>query len=107
MVAPSSMQTLWESLHEQERFQPLYPAESVVRFVMTQFSRDRAIRRNVRVLDLGCGAGRHTLLLAKQGFHVFSTDISPPGLQVSQKRLAERAGFVVDCSGDAVASFCG
>ncbi len=85
------MQALWESLHGQERFQPLYPNESVVRFVMTYFSKDRVARGNLRVLDLGCGAGRHTLLLSEQGFQTFAIDISFPGLAVTRERLYDRA----------------
>jgi 2-polyprenyl-3-methyl-5-hydroxy-6-metoxy-1,4-benzoquinol methylase len=30
-----------------------------------------------RVLDVGCGAGRHSLYLQEKGFDVLGTDISP------------------------------
>jgi SAM-dependent methyltransferase len=41
----------------------------------------------LHALDLGCGPGRHALLLAKQGFRVTAYDISASGLE----RLAARA----------------
>jgi len=40
-----------------------------------------------RVLDLGCGSGRHTVLLAKEGFDVYGTDISEEGLKLTKKEL--------------------
>lgn len=33
-----------------------------------------------RILDLGCGRGRHALLLAKMGFHVTAIDLSSEGI---------------------------
>ena len=45
--------------------------------------------RNVRrVLDLGCGSGRHTLYLAQEGFEVFGLDIAPTGLSTTLHKLA-------------------
>ena len=34
-----------------------------------------------RLLDLGCGLGRHSLLFAQRGFNVTSLDLSPSGLR--------------------------
>lgn len=39
------------------------------------------------VLDLGCGAGRHSIYLAKQGFHVVGFDISLFALRKLRTRL--------------------
>src|SRR5437764_6414564 len=43
-----------------------------------------------RVLDLGCGVGRHALLLAEQGFAVEAIDGSPAGLAVLRESAAAR-----------------
>jgi SAM-dependent methyltransferase len=81
---------LWENLHSQSRFLPLYPNEAIVRFLMTQFPHELDTRKNLRVLDIGCGAGRHTLLFAEQGFQTFATDFSFPGLFAARARLIAR-----------------
>lgn len=41
-----------------------------------------------RVLDLGCGVGRHTVALARLGFTVTATDVSPSGLATCAAHLA-------------------
>lgn len=51
----------------------------------------RAFRQNGcrRILDLGCGNGRHVVHLALEGFAVTGLDISPTGLGLAQKWLEE------------------
>ncbi|MXV74972.1 class I SAM-dependent methyltransferase [Candidatus Poribacteria bacterium] len=44
-----------------------------------------------RVLDIGCGAGRHCLHLVKQGHDVLGTDISPLAIQTCQRRGLKNA----------------
>jgi SAM-dependent methyltransferase len=51
-----------------------------------------------RLLDLGCGSGRHVVHLAKEGFKVHGTDISPTGLRMTRDWLVEEglvAGVVL------------
>jgi len=40
-----------------------------------------------KVLDLGCGAGRHSILLGKAGFQVVALDISETALKILEARL--------------------
>lgn len=42
-----------------------------------------------RVLDLGCGTGRHTVMLAKAGFDVYGMDVSKEGLRLTRRWLKE------------------
>ena len=41
---------------------------------------------DARVLDLGCGDGRHAIYLADHGFHVTATDVSPRAIRKLQHR---------------------
>jgi ubiquinone/menaquinone biosynthesis C-methylase UbiE len=44
-----------------------------------------------RCLDLGCGAARNALPLARMGFHVTGTDLSLPMLEAARERAAAEA----------------
>lgn len=48
-----------------------------------------------RVLDLCCGQGRHSVLLAKHGFQVTGIDLNPDYLELTQK-AARAAGVKVE-----------
>lgn len=48
-----------------------------------------------RVLDLGCGAGRHSIELARRGYEVVGVDISPFMLEAARAR-ASAAGANVE-----------
>lgn len=85
----TTMKKSWEGLHSKPRFQPKYPSDHVVRFVFANFPRDPKERKKIRILDLGCGAGCHTVFLAKEGFDTYATDISEQGLKVTKQRLKD------------------
>jgi len=53
---------------------------------------ERAFRDNQvsRMLDLGCGTGRHTIYFAERGFDVYGFDLSPHAIQRATERLKNR-----------------
>ena len=54
-------------------------------------SQKKAIRHvRGKVLDIGCGAGRHSLYLQEKGFDVLATDISPLAIKVCRMRGIKR-----------------
>lgn len=39
-----------------------------------------------KVLDLGCGTGKHSLFLAGKGFEVYATDMAETGIKIAQEK---------------------
>lgn len=54
---------------------------------MPKISRLFRENKTERVLDLGCGSGRHTIYLAKKGFAVYGIDAAPKGIQIAKDWL--------------------
>ena len=73
----------WNELFTLDEFRWKNPHEQVVALV--PLLRERGARR---VLDLGCGAGRHTVYLAREGFEVCAMDIAENGLAHTREWLA-------------------
>ena len=74
----------WDDIFTDARYTELPPAEEVLQFLELL---PQAPGREV--LDHGCGAGRHTLLLAQHGYTVSGLDISPRGCELTRRRLQE------------------
>jgi cyclopropane fatty-acyl-phospholipid synthase-like methyltransferase len=79
---------LWRKLHEEARYRPKYPSEVVVQYVFRNFKRDG----QTKVLDLGCGAGRHVVFMAQENIVPFGMDFSKEGIRHTRERLAQ-AGY--------------
>lgn len=68
-------------------WEPIYKDKGMVQFEILNKVRSAVEffkeRNYVRVLDLGCGTGRHSLFLAQNGFEVFASDVSPMGIKIA------------------------
>ncbi len=73
----------WELAWREERWAETSPPLPVV----VDFANDLKREGAKRVLDLGCGAGRHSILLGKAGFQVVALDISETALKILGGRL--------------------
>jgi len=72
----------WNEILKRREYSPEEPDKMVVQFA--EFLKKKQVKR---VLDLGCGAGRHVVYLAKQGFETYGIDISETGLKEAKNRL--------------------
>ncbi len=92
-------QTEWNELHNQNRFRPKYPEDDVVRWLFSNFPKEK----KYRILDDGCGAGRHIMLLADNDYEPYGVDYSANGVKYT-KELLKQKGFqhyvdnIIQCS---------
>ncbi len=64
-------------------------AGAEVEGLMSIFSEHR-VPEGARVLDLACGIGRHSVLLAEKGFRVVGVDLSPTFISRAEELAKER-----------------
>lgn len=75
----------WNQILRRKEYSPENPDRIVVNLASI-FEK----RKADRVLDLGCGTGRHLIYLADLGFEAYGADISETGLKIAKKRLRSR-----------------
>ena len=75
----------WNRILRRKEYSPENPDEIVVSLASILEK-----RKAKRILDLGCGAGRHVIYLAERGFEAYGADISETGLKLTNKRLRSR-----------------
>jgi 2-polyprenyl-3-methyl-5-hydroxy-6-metoxy-1,4-benzoquinol methylase len=52
-------------------------------------------KKNTKILDIGCGTGRHSIELAKRGYQVTGVDLSAAQLKRA-KKLADKSNLKID-----------
>jgi len=76
----------WDSIFLKDGRHFLEPHEDMGRVI--RLFTEGGVRR---VLDIGCGSGRHTVFLAQHGFRVTGMDVSPEGLRLTRQWLREKS----------------
>src|SRR5215475_6242950 len=65
-----------------------YPDNMLIRFVAKNYY-NVPNRKDIKFLDIGCGAGASTWYLAREGFSVAAIDSSAVAMERLRKRLAD------------------
>ncbi len=82
----ASWDPVWEQIFSRREWGK-YPPEHVVRFVARNFYR-LPDRREIRLLEVGCGPGANVWFMAREGFTVAGIDGSPTAIKLANERLA-------------------
>jgi ubiquinone/menaquinone biosynthesis C-methylase UbiE len=65
-----------------------YPNESLIQFLASRYFKvPTTQRKDIRILEVGCGSGANLWMLAKEGFDTYGIDSSQTGLDLAQKHL--------------------
>jgi len=83
----------WNTLFLKPKHREPIPEAEVYRVV--HLLEERFTERPLRLWDLGCGAGRHTVALAKFGYTVFATDSAPNAIR-STRELLQSCGLTAE-----------
>ncbi|MFA6350567.1 MAG: class I SAM-dependent methyltransferase [Candidatus Omnitrophota bacterium] len=90
------MKKWYESLFE--NYAQKYDKECYVQGTLGEcdfIEQELKYNKNVRILDVGCGTGRHSIELTKRGYNVTGVDLS--GNQIKRAReKAQEAGMAID-----------
>jgi SAM-dependent methyltransferase len=65
-----------------------YPNEELLRFFGRHyFPLPRERRREIRVLEVGCGSGANLWMIAREGFDAYGIDLAPEGISLCNQML--------------------
>lgn len=76
----------WEKIHSNKNWGG-YPSEHIIRFVARNYYAAQN-RKDIKILDFGCGTGAHTWFLAREGFDTYAFDISETAIEKLKVRLS-------------------
>ncbi len=76
----------WEAEHSRRQWGK-YPNEALIRFLLSTY-RTPDIRKNTKVLEIGCGAGANMWFAAREGFDAYGFDGSASAVVNANKYLS-------------------
>lgn len=85
--AEKTWHPLWDDVFA-SRSWGAYPSEDLIRFIARNYY-NAGDRINIRILDMGAGAGANTLYLAREGFDAYALDGSPVAIDIIGKKMAQ------------------
>lgn len=72
-------------------YQRKYPNEELCRFMgRNYFHINRSQRKNIKILEAGCGTGGNLCMLADEGFNTYGIDFSSESIKVLKKILLKK-----------------
>jgi len=90
--------SIWEeNIYGQGNHLNKYPFDNVITFIFRNYPRDKK-RSDIKILEVGSGAGNNLWFLAREGFQVTGIDGSPSAIEFSKKRFEEdglKGNFIV------------
>jgi SAM-dependent methyltransferase len=75
----------WEQIFQNKEWGK-YPAEDLIRFVAKNFYKYKN-RKEIKILEIGCGTGANLWFIAREGFSVYGIDGSKTAIDIAQHRL--------------------
>jgi SAM-dependent methyltransferase len=76
-----------------------YPFDPVVSFIFRHAPREKP-RSDIRILEVGCGAGNNLWFAAREGYQVAGIDGSRSAIEYARQRFAEEGLAGSFCTGD-------
>jgi len=86
---------IWEERYKSKRNIPNWPFDLIVSLVFRFFGKTDD-RKNIKVLDYGCGGGNNFWFLIKEGFDGYACDISKEALNITKNKLASEGLLVTE-----------
>lgn len=76
---------VWEEVFKQQAWGK-YPSVDFIRFIARNFYQSKD-RKNVKILEVGCGPGANLWYMAREGFTVYGIDGSKTAIAQARERL--------------------
>lgn len=87
---------LWFDIFKKQYYVENYPSEQIVRFLMRYKKNKKNKLNQFKVLDLGCGIGRHALLASEIGFDSYAIDVVSSSINIVKNKSMEN-NLKVNC----------
>jgi ubiquinone/menaquinone biosynthesis C-methylase UbiE len=81
----SEQDTVWEKIFQTQEWGK-YPPEELIRFVARNYYR-APNRKEIKILDIGCGTGAATWYIAREGFSAYGIDFSKTAIERANTRF--------------------
>ncbi|EDU36134.1 class I SAM-dependent methyltransferase [Clostridium sporogenes] len=79
-------ENFWEEIYSKGQQLNRYPFDCVVSFIFKNYPRNKQ-KKDIKILEVGCGAGNNLWFAAREGFNVTGIDISESVIDYAKKRF--------------------